>query len=172
MRGDSGSSAIGVDFCRQRSYPEGMEHFAHRFLPIACRQARPVASALGAALSPGSSAASPSLLGFALGSSVCSSVGSPVSSPVRSLSNRAGARQSQRQRRLRALRFADISASHRGRCMKCKLPASISPSIAPAALLVPLLLGAFAIASALATQRLLLHGPARRCRCAALKAAG
>jgi hypothetical protein len=56
--------------------------------------------------------------------------------------------------------------------MKCKLPASISPSIAPAALLAPLTLGAFALASALATQRLLLYGPARRCRCAALEAAG
>jgi hypothetical protein len=56
--------------------------------------------------------------------------------------------------------------------MKCKLPASISPSIAPAALLAPLLLGTFALASALATQRLLLHGPACRCRCATSEAAG
>lgn len=167
MRGDSGSSAIGVDFCRQRSYPEGMEHLAHRFPPVAHRQARPAAPALAAALAPGSMVVSPSLLDFVLGSSGCSSVGSPVSSPVRSLSNRAGAPQSQRQRRLRALRFADISASHRGRCGKCKL----SPSIAPAALLAPLMLGAFALASALATQRLLLHAPARCCRYAASKAA-
>jgi hypothetical protein len=54
--------------------------------------------------------------------------------------------------------------------MKGKLSASISPSIAPAAPLAPLTLGAFAIASALATQRLLLHAAAR-CRCAALEAA-
>lgn len=56
--------------------------------------------------------------------------------------------------------------------MKRKFPAAISPSIASAALLAPLLLGAFAIASALATQRLLLHGPAHRCRCAVLEATG
>lgn len=171
MRGDFGSSAIGVDFCCQRSYPEGMEHLAHRFLPVAHRQAGPVAPAIAAALAPGSMAVSPSLLDFVLGSSGCSSVGSPVSSPVRSLSNRTGARQSQKQRRLRALRFADISMSHQGQCVKCKLSPSISPSIAPAAPLAPLTLGAFAIASALATQRLLLHAPARCCRCAASKAA-
>lgn len=168
MRGDFGSSAIGVDFCCQRSYPEGMEHLAHRFLPVAHRQAGPVAPAIAAALAPGSMAVSPSLLDFVLGSSGCSSVGSPVSSPVRSLSNRTGARQSQKQRRLRALRFADISMSHQGQCVKCKL----SPSIAPAAPLAPLTLGAFAIASALATQRLLLSAPAGCCRCATLEAAG
>jgi len=55
--------------------------------------------------------------------------------------------------------------------MKGKLSASISLSIAPAALFAPPTLGAFAIASALATQRLLLHAPARRCRCAASEAA-
>ncbi len=59
--------------------------------------------------------------------------------------------------------------------MKCDLSASISPTIAPAAPLAPLTLGAIAIAiaiaSALATQRLLLHAPARRWGCAASEAA-
>lgn len=56
--------------------------------------------------------------------------------------------------------------------MKCKLSASISSSIATATLLAPLMLGAFALASALATQRLFLLGPARRCRCATSEATG
>jgi hypothetical protein len=50
--------------------------------------------------------------------------------------------------------FADISTLHLGRDMKCNLAAPTLLSIVPASSLAPLALGAVAIASALAAQRL------------------
>jgi hypothetical protein len=58
------------------------------------------------------------------------------------------------QRRFPAWRFADISTLHQGRDMKCNLAVPSLLSIVRASLLAPLALGAFAIASALASQRL------------------
>lgn len=67
------------------------------------------------------------------------------------------------QRRLPARRLADISTLHLGRDMKCNLAAPMLLSIVAASSLAPFALGAVAIASALATQRLDTE-PARRGR--------
>lgn len=84
---------------------------------------------------------------------------SPSSGP--SASNSSLCALAQTQRHLRASGFADISADRRGRSV---IPTLASLSITYA----PLALGAFAIASALATQRLL--GQPRGYRLAAVKA--
>lgn len=62
-------------------------------------------------------------------------------------SNRPRSPRSQTQRHLRASRFADIPAAHQCRCMNPELAPPASPMIAS------LSLDAFALASALATQR-------------------
>ncbi len=92
---------------------------------------------------------------------------SPSPSSRSSASNSSLRAQAQTQRHLRASRFADISADRRSQSVIPTL-ASLSITYAPFAL------GAFAIASALATQRLLgqlrdrrhpaLCGPAEACR--------
>lgn len=78
----------------------------------------------------------------------------PSLRPTLQLATGPDRRKPRWQRRLPARRSADISTLHQGRDMKCKLAAPTLLSIVPASLLAPLALGAVAIASALATQRL------------------
>jgi hypothetical protein len=77
----------------------------------------------------------------------------PSCRPTLRPATRPDRRKRRSQRRFSAWRFADISTLHQGRDMKCNLAAPSLLSIIPSSL-APLALGAFAIASALATQRL------------------
>jgi hypothetical protein len=98
---------------------------------------------------------------FERGSTGCSPGCSTGCSSGRSRSNSPRSPRSQTQRHLRASRFADISTSRRCRYTNLELAPPILPMIAP------LTLDAFALASALATQRLPLAPPRSRSLAAA-----
>jgi hypothetical protein len=163
MRRDYGLSEIRLDFCAARSYWRGVDSIANRFDP---HPKRPLGTSVNAFF--GGSAGP---YGIALASRGCSTGASAGCSTVYSQSNPALCPQSQTQRRLRASCFADISGRCRGWYVKCDLLALLPLAIflVLAVRLAPSTLGALAIASPLATQRL-LTAPARSCRSAAPRA--
>jgi|GEM_PF-2729876 len=144
MRGDYGVVQRSMDFRARWSYSRGMTTFSQRLNPYPARmEGGHRFSRLAPFPLPGHR------LYFAHG--VAHPDADPDAHPDAARSRRR-ADLAQQGATCRDSGSADIPTSHRGRCANL---ASASPQAAPASRLAPLALGAFAVASALAMQRLL-----------------